>query len=62
MYIILGNIYFLPTVFLQGSKACFLQDIPFSAIYFPCYAHTKPYLTEEDGRTGPDAVCWSSGR
>ncbi|KAF0024707.1 hypothetical protein F2P81_023509 [Scophthalmus maximus] len=21
--------------------------------YFPCYAHTKALLTEEDGRTGP---------
>uniref|UniRef100_A0A3B4GY58 Solute carrier family 25 member 13 n=1 Tax=Pundamilia nyererei TaxID=303518 RepID=A0A3B4GY58_9CICH len=37
----------------KGSKACFLRDIPFSAIYFPCYAHTKAYLTEEDGRIGP---------
>ncbi|XP_070702985.1 electrogenic aspartate/glutamate antiporter SLC25A13, mitochondrial [Pempheris klunzingeri] len=37
----------------KGSKACFLRDIPFSAIYFPCYAHGKAYLTEEDGRIGP---------
>ncbi|TMS18714.1 Calcium-binding mitochondrial carrier protein Aralar2 [Larimichthys crocea] len=37
----------------KGSKACFLRDIPFSAIYFPCYAHFKAYLTEEDGRIGP---------
>ncbi|XP_014191082.1 calcium-binding mitochondrial carrier protein Aralar2 [Haplochromis burtoni] len=37
----------------KGSKVCFLRDIPFSAIYFPCYAHTKAYLTEEDGRIGP---------
>uniref|UniRef100_A0A3Q0QSS8 Solute carrier family 25 member 13 n=1 Tax=Amphilophus citrinellus TaxID=61819 RepID=A0A3Q0QSS8_AMPCI len=37
----------------KGSKACFLRDIPFSAIYFPCYAHMKTYLTEEDGRIGP---------
>uniref|UniRef100_A0A8D0CY58 Solute carrier family 25 member 13 n=1 Tax=Sander lucioperca TaxID=283035 RepID=A0A8D0CY58_SANLU len=37
----------------KGSKACFLRDIPFSAIYFPCYAHIKAHLTEEDGRIGP---------
>ncbi|XP_051245519.1 electrogenic aspartate/glutamate antiporter SLC25A13, mitochondrial isoform X2 [Dicentrarchus labrax] len=37
----------------KGSKACFLRDIPFSAIYFPCYAHTKTYLSDEDGRIGP---------
>uniref|UniRef100_A0A673HME6 Solute carrier family 25 member 13 n=1 Tax=Sinocyclocheilus rhinocerous TaxID=307959 RepID=A0A673HME6_9TELE len=32
-----------------GAKACFLRDIHFSAIYFPCYAHTKAALTDEDG-------------
>ncbi|XP_071385412.1 electrogenic aspartate/glutamate antiporter SLC25A13, mitochondrial [Centroberyx affinis] len=37
----------------KGAKACFLRDIPFSAIYFPCYAHTKAYLSEEDGTIGP---------
>ncbi|XP_043073727.1 calcium-binding mitochondrial carrier protein Aralar2 isoform X2 [Puntigrus tetrazona] len=37
----------------KGAKACFLRDIPFSAIYFPCYAHTKAALTDEDGRVGP---------
>ncbi|KAM7373033.1 hypothetical protein PAMP_007917 [Pampus punctatissimus] len=37
----------------KGSKACFLRDIPFSAIYFPCYAHIKASFTEEDGRIGP---------
>uniref|UniRef100_A0A9J8BCF4 Solute carrier family 25 member 13 n=1 Tax=Cyprinus carpio carpio TaxID=630221 RepID=A0A9J8BCF4_CYPCA len=37
----------------KGAKACFLRDIPFSAIYFPCYAHTKATLTDEDGRVGP---------
>ncbi|XP_016138766.1 calcium-binding mitochondrial carrier protein Aralar2 isoform X2 [Sinocyclocheilus grahami] len=37
----------------KGAKACFLRDIPFSAIYFPCYAHTKVALTDEDGRVGP---------
>uniref|UniRef100_A0A8C6PXY1 Solute carrier family 25 member 12 n=6 Tax=Nothobranchius TaxID=28779 RepID=A0A8C6PXY1_NOTFU len=37
----------------KGAKACFLRDIPFSAIYFPVYAHTKKLLTDEDGRLGP---------
>ncbi|XP_072300537.1 electrogenic aspartate/glutamate antiporter SLC25A12, mitochondrial-like [Eucyclogobius newberryi] len=37
----------------KGAKACFLRDIPFSAIYFPVYAHTKEKLADEDGRVGP---------
>ncbi|KAM8856833.1 electrogenic aspartate/glutamate antiporter SLC25A12, mitochondrial-like isoform 1-T1 [Synchiropus picturatus] len=37
----------------KGAKACFLRDIPFSAIYFPVYAHTKQRLTDEEGRLGP---------
>ncbi|MEQ2181070.1 hypothetical protein GOODEAATRI_007560 [Goodea atripinnis] len=35
-----------------GAKACFLRDIPFSAIYFPVYAHTKEKLADDDGRLG----------
>ena len=26
-----------------------MRDIPFSAIYFPCYAHMKLYLADENG-------------
>uniref|UniRef100_A0A673H1V6 Calcium-binding mitochondrial carrier protein Aralar1-like n=1 Tax=Sinocyclocheilus rhinocerous TaxID=307959 RepID=A0A673H1V6_9TELE len=37
----------------KGAKACFLRDIPFSAIYFPVYAHTKASMADEDGRVGP---------
>lgn len=37
----------------QGSKACFLRDIPFSAIYFPVYAHMKTKLSDADGHNGP---------
>uniref|UniRef100_A0A8C5GJ13 EF-hand domain-containing protein n=1 Tax=Gouania willdenowi TaxID=441366 RepID=A0A8C5GJ13_GOUWI len=37
----------------KGAKACFLRDIPFSAIYFPVYAHTKTALANEDGSLGP---------
>ncbi|XP_035657554.1 calcium-binding mitochondrial carrier protein Aralar1-like isoform X2 [Branchiostoma floridae] len=33
----------------KGASACFLRDIPFSAIYFPVYAHGKKYLADEDG-------------
>ncbi|XP_056145957.1 electrogenic aspartate/glutamate antiporter SLC25A12, mitochondrial-like [Lampris incognitus] len=36
----------------KGAKACFLRDIPFSAIYFPVYAHTKEKLADEQGRLG----------
>ena len=33
----------------QGSQACLLRDIPFSAIYFPAYAHLKPMFADENG-------------
>ncbi|TSM68888.1 Calcium-binding mitochondrial carrier protein Aralar1 [Bagarius yarrelli] len=36
----------------KGAKACFLRDIPFSAIYFPVYAHAKTQLADEEGRLG----------
>lgn len=37
----------------KGSRACFLRDIPFSAIYFPMYAHTKTKLADEGGYNTP---------
>ncbi|TNN03021.1 hypothetical protein fugu_000050 [Takifugu bimaculatus] len=37
----------------KGAKACFLRDIPFSAIYFPVYAHSKEKIADEDGKLGP---------
>ncbi|XP_032807532.2 electrogenic aspartate/glutamate antiporter SLC25A13, mitochondrial-like [Petromyzon marinus] len=37
----------------KGAKACFLRDIPFSAIYFPVYAHTKSSFADEKGHVGP---------
>lgn len=37
----------------QGAKACFLRDIPFSAIYFPAYAHLKASFADEQGKVGP---------
>ncbi|XP_075009322.1 electrogenic aspartate/glutamate antiporter SLC25A12, mitochondrial isoform X2 [Calonectris borealis] len=36
----------------KGAKACFLRDIPFSAIYFPVYAHSKLMLADENGHVG----------
>ncbi|CAG9808524.1 unnamed protein product [Chironomus riparius] len=37
----------------KGARACFLRDIPFSAIYFPAYAHTKAAFADEDGYNHP---------
>lgn len=34
---------------LSGARACLLRDVPFSAIYFPAYAHTKALFADEDG-------------
>lgn len=33
----------------KGARACLLRDVPFSAIYFPAYAHTKAALADERG-------------
>ncbi|XP_028395324.1 calcium-binding mitochondrial carrier protein Aralar2-like isoform X2 [Dendronephthya gigantea] len=35
----------------KGARACFLRDIPFSAIYFPVYAHLKSSFSDENGFT-----------
>ena len=35
----------------KGASACLLRDIPFSAIYFPAYAHLKIDVFHE-GRHG----------
>ncbi|CAL4060902.1 unnamed protein product, partial [Meganyctiphanes norvegica] len=37
----------------KGARACFLRDIPFSAIYFPVYAHSKILLADENGYNSP---------
>lgn len=37
----------------QGAKACFLRDVPFSAIYFPAYAHLKVKFADENGYNHP---------
>ncbi|XP_069785711.1 LOW QUALITY PROTEIN: electrogenic aspartate/glutamate antiporter SLC25A13, mitochondrial [Narcine bancroftii] len=33
----------------KGARACSLRDIPFSAIYFPCYSHLKLIFADEYG-------------
>ncbi|KAK3106010.1 hypothetical protein FSP39_010838 [Pinctada imbricata] len=40
----------------KGSRACFLRDIPFSAIYFPAYARTKKWLADENGYNSPGTL------
>ncbi|XP_035709306.1 calcium-binding mitochondrial carrier protein Aralar1 isoform X2 [Folsomia candida] len=37
----------------QGMTACMMRDVPFSAIFFPGYAHMKLYLQDEDGYNSP---------
>ncbi|KAJ8921926.1 hypothetical protein NQ315_008560 [Exocentrus adspersus] len=37
----------------KGAKACLLRDVPFSAIYFPAYAHTKAKFADENGYNHP---------
>ncbi|XP_068950581.1 electrogenic aspartate/glutamate antiporter SLC25A13, mitochondrial [Petaurus breviceps papuanus] len=43
----------------KGAKACFLRDIPFSAIYFPCYAHVKASFAQDDGHVSPGSLLLS---
>jgi solute carrier family 25 aspartate/glutamate transporter 12/13 len=44
---------FLIVKLFQGSHACLMRDIPFSAIYFPTYAHLKPMFADETGYNAP---------
>ena len=39
-----------PAGLYKGSAACFLRDIPFSAIFFPAYAHLKDHLADSAGK------------
>ncbi|GAB1867956.1 Calcium-binding mitochondrial carrier protein Aralar1 isoform X3 [Camponotus japonicus] len=43
----------------KGARACFLRDVPFSAIYFPMYAHTKVRLADEGGYNTPLSLLFS---
>ncbi|KAK7495609.1 hypothetical protein BaRGS_00013056, partial [Batillaria attramentaria] len=44
----------------RGAKACLLRDIPFSAIYFPAYAHTKKFFADENGYNSPKTLLLSA--
>ncbi|XP_042896208.2 calcium-binding mitochondrial carrier protein Aralar1 isoform X1 [Parasteatoda tepidariorum] len=44
----------------KGARACFLRDIPFSAIYFPVYAHTKLKFADADGHNGAGSLLLSA--
>uniref|UniRef100_A0A5S6QAI6 EF-hand domain-containing protein n=1 Tax=Trichuris muris TaxID=70415 RepID=A0A5S6QAI6_TRIMR len=56
-----GKLPSLPSVLRQlgfaglykGASACFMRDIPFSAIYFPFYAHAKLWFADKDGHNDP---------
>jgi hypothetical protein len=48
-FILLDKLLLNINIILLGARACFLRDIPFSAIYFPVYAHTKAAFADEDG-------------
>ncbi|CAH2071830.1 unnamed protein product, partial [Iphiclides podalirius] len=37
----------------KGARACLLRDVPFSAIYFPAYAHVKAKFADENGYNHP---------
>lgn len=37
----------------KGARACMLRDVPFSAIYFPAYNHTKKKFADENGYNHP---------
>jgi len=37
----------------KGSRACFMRDMPFSAIYFPAYAHLKVAFQDDTGYNTP---------
>lgn len=44
----------------KGATACFLRDIPFSAIYFPVYAHAKLASADDKGKNSPASLFCSA--
>uniref|UniRef100_A0A2A6BZC3 HLH domain-containing protein n=1 Tax=Pristionchus pacificus TaxID=54126 RepID=A0A2A6BZC3_PRIPA len=40
----------------KGARACFLRDVPFSAIYFPAYAHAKLAFADDEGHNSPGSL------
>jgi len=45
----------------RGSAACFLRDIPFSAIFFPAYAHFKHLLADTSAQNSPLSLLAAGG-
>uniref|UniRef100_UPI00398F3311 electrogenic aspartate/glutamate antiporter SLC25A13, mitochondrial isoform X2 n=1 Tax=Pristiophorus japonicus TaxID=55135 RepID=UPI00398F3311 len=43
----------------KGAMACFLRDMPFSAIYFPCYFHLKMAFADDIGHVHPSYLLLS---
>ena len=52
-----------PKGLYKGASACWLRDIPFSAIYFPCYSHLKKdwFGEGKDGKMLPTMELMASG-
>ncbi|KAL8561913.1 hypothetical protein ACOMHN_046703 [Nucella lapillus] len=44
----------------KGARACLLRDVPFSAIYFPAYAHVKKWFADENGYNSPGSLLVSA--
>uniref|UniRef100_T1JI93 EF-hand domain-containing protein n=1 Tax=Strigamia maritima TaxID=126957 RepID=T1JI93_STRMM len=44
----------------KGARACFLRDIPFSAIYFPAYAHTKALFADSEGYNSAGSLLFAA--
>ncbi|XP_076455982.1 electrogenic aspartate/glutamate antiporter SLC25A13, mitochondrial-like isoform X2 [Babylonia areolata] len=44
----------------KGARACLLRDVPFSAIYFPAYAHVKKFFADENGYNSPGTLLLSA--
>lgn len=44
----------------KGARACLLRDVPFSAIYFPAYAHVKKLFADENGYNSPGTLLLSA--
>ncbi|XP_064594898.1 electrogenic aspartate/glutamate antiporter SLC25A13, mitochondrial-like isoform X2 [Liolophura sinensis] len=44
----------------KGSRACFLRDISFSAIYFPAYSHAKKFFADDSGYNAPHTLLLSA--
>uniref|UniRef100_A0A915EIJ5 Mitochondrial carrier protein n=1 Tax=Ditylenchus dipsaci TaxID=166011 RepID=A0A915EIJ5_9BILA len=44
----------------KGVGACLLRDVPFSAIFFPAYAHAKTYFADDNGLNSQMSLIYSA--